>query len=177
MHDIMEVPLMQLSYTFLTACVQESGDIASLFFVSYMVIGSSLLFNLVVAILLDEFSSRGQADGFKVTPADLKHFSDMWIKFDPEATQSIKLAQVPLLLSALGEPLGVPEGTSLTGARVAAMKLYIPITNGKANFVEVVSACMRSVLRVTTLDEEVMTDAMHHLYKSFPDMLTEKEEE
>ena len=136
-----------------------------------MIVGSSLLFNMVVAILLDEFSSRGKADGFKVTPADLDHFVQIWTQFDPQATLAITLPQIPRLLMALGAPLGAPEGTSLDGARLAAAKLCIPITNGKANFVETFTACVRTVLHVETLDAQILAEVLSGLHKQFPNMV------
>jgi len=156
MHDVME----------------ESGDSASLFFVLYMIVGSSLLFNLVIAILLDEFSSRGQSDGFIVTPDDLDNFTKVWSKYDPEATLSIPLNSVPLFVLDVGEPLGAPAGSSLAAARMTAVKLAIPITNGKANFVETFCACAREALQVETLDAEVLAEVMSSLHKQFPQMIS-----
>ena len=136
-----------------------------------MIVGSSLLFNLVIAILLDEFSSRGKSDGFKITPDDLDNFAKLWSKFDPEATLSIPLNRVPTFLLDLGEPLGSAAGTSLAGARLTAIKLAIPITNGKVNFVETFCACAREALHVETLDAEVLAEVMSSLHKQFPQIM------
>jgi hypothetical protein len=45
-----------------------SGVGASFFFITYMVIASYLLLNLVIAILLDEFSAKSEFDKFEITP-------------------------------------------------------------------------------------------------------------
>jgi len=154
MHDVME----------------HSGGASSLFFVFFMVIAAQLMLNLVIAILLDEFSDRGKTDSYEVTPADLDHFTRVWSDFDPEATLKLQVKKVPEFLIALGEPLGVPADTSESGARLAAIKLAIPITRGRCHFIEVFTAGVKKALGVNTIDTEVLAEVLLALHKRFPEL-------
>ena len=53
-----------------------SGSGACFFFLAYMIIGSYLLLNLVIAILLDEFSSKSEFDKFEIKPAGRNNLTD-----------------------------------------------------------------------------------------------------
>jgi len=154
MHDVMDV----------------SGGEASLFFVLFMVIAAQLMLNLVIAILLDEFSDRGKTDSFDVTPSDLDHFTTVWSDFDPEASLKLPIRKVPAFLMALGEPLGMPANTTVSAARLAYMKMSIPISGGKCHFIEVFTACVKKVLNVTTIDTEVLAEVLSALHKRFPEL-------
>ena len=132
--------------------MQFSGVGASFFFVSYQIIASSLLLNLVIAIMLDEFSSKSKFDKFEITPADLEKFTQVWAKYDPYATLAMKVGDFPAMLTALGKPLGVARADE---AKLVSIQMGIPMGKGGLHFTEVFAACARRALNVDTLDKVV----------------------
>merc|ERR1712166_740358 len=86
------------------------------------------------------------------------------------ATLKLQVKKVPEFLIALGEPLGVPADTSESGARLAAIKLAIPITRGRCHFIEVFTAGVKKALGVNTIDTEVLAEVLLALHKRFPEL-------
>lgn len=132
-------------------CAAVHGGGASFFFVSYMVIGSSLMFNLVIAILLDEFSSMGASDSYEVTPEAIGKFAEKWQELDPSGSQEIPCKKLVLLLQRVDPPLGVgPTGTAAE-AHVMLLKVNAPLNSGQAHFVETFVALVRYAYKVTAV--------------------------
>lgn len=86
---------------------------ATPFFVSFMVVGSFILLNLIVAVILDNFSALNHQRYDLVSAADVELFHEAWAKLDPGGSGKASAAALPLLVSSLPPPLGLkPEGTS-----------------------------------------------------------------
>jgi len=147
MHDVMDA----------------NGGIASLFFVSYMIIASYLLLSLVIAIMLEEFTATARADKFKISPDDLEQFTNVWAVYDPAADLTIPMGKLASFLIDVGQPLGVNEVEGRTKANLIAIQLGCPIVDGRYHFTEVFSACARRALRVETLDSQILADVMTSL--------------
>jgi hypothetical protein len=147
--------------------MNESGVGAAFFFVSYQIVATSLLLNLVVAIMLDEFSSKSKFDKFEITPADLEMFTATWAKFDPYATLAIKVGDFPAMLTALGKPLGVVRAED---AKLVSLQMGIPMGKGGLHFTEVFSACARRALKVDTLDRVILAEIMSTLHHNHPEL-------
>jgi hypothetical protein len=67
-----------------------------------------LLFNLLVAIVLQQFHMESAQDetNFKTIGGDqMARFQDEWVRFDPFATEYIKAIELPLILRRLPDSL------------------------------------------------------------------------
>jgi hypothetical protein len=115
---------------------------AWIYFCLYMVIVSYLLFNLLIAIVLEEFSNQMRHEQLYVNPANIMQFVEEWQRFDPNCTHFIAATEVPVLLRALEPPLGVGSGSLHVMAFQEA--LYIPSQDGKVHFVEVFTALLKN---------------------------------
>ena len=90
----------------------------ALFFVLFQLLGALLLMNLMVGVVVDEFSSASIQEGMRVPKMVVLEFQEAWVKLDEEGTHFIRAAHLPKLLSKmLRPPLGVStkEGSSKEG--------------------------------------------------------------
>ena len=71
-----------------------------------------------------------------VSTSDLETFSEAWAKFDPDATNFIRIRDVTSLLLAVPQPLGL-KGRTETRARQLAMQMHLKTHNGFVAFREV----------------------------------------
>jgi len=86
---------------------------AWVYYCVYMIVASYLLFQLIVAVVLEQFSSAAQEDDAVVTPDDIEAYAVTWRDMDPDNTQYISLAQLPIFFKALDPPLGLgPDATN-----------------------------------------------------------------
>ena len=131
-------------------CTAVYGGKASFFFVSYMVIGSSLMFNLVIAILLDEFSSMGASDSYEVTPDAITKFGEHWQALDPSGSYVIPAKKLVALLRSVEPPLGVGPNGNAAEAHLMLLKVNAPLNAGHAHFVETFVALVRFAYKVGT---------------------------
>ena len=136
-------------------CMQQSGGMSSFFFVGFMIVATSLLTNLVIAILLEEFSSKVAAESSAITPEALDRFTKAWESFDLDASMKIKMKLLPEFLQQVGEPLGVSSDSTHNQAAMVAVEMQVPMVAGYLHFTEVFSACARRALHVDTLDAQV----------------------
>lgn len=103
MHDVMNVHP--------TSCI---------FFFTYILLVAYLLFNLLVAIVLEQFHMEAEvSDPDEKTSSivslggdQMAKFQDEWVRFDPYATQFIKAVELPLILRRLPEELCVLDDQS-----------------------------------------------------------------
>ena len=67
---------------------EGSGSwVAIPYFISFQVIGSFVFLNLVVAVILENYSV-GHDNPNLVSPQDLEQFKEVWGRFDPTPTTS-----------------------------------------------------------------------------------------
>jgi len=155
-------------------CTAQYGGGASFFFVSYMVIGSSLMFNLVIAILLDEFSSMGASDSYEVTPEAISKFVEHWQVLDPEGCHEIPCKKLVVLLKMGEPPLGVGPDGSTSEAHLMLLKVNAPLNNGHAHFVETFVALVRYAYKVDHLDTVLYDKVVSQLVAMFPNLTDSK---
>lgn len=86
---------------------------APLYFITFIIFGSFVTLNLLIAVVLDNFSSNTEEEGVSVTEEDIMDFAEGWKKLDPHATGFIPLTRLVNLLKLVGTPLGV-RGTRLS---------------------------------------------------------------
>jgi hypothetical protein len=103
---------------------------ATPFFVSFMVVGSFILLNLIVAVILDNFSALNHQRHDVVCAADVDLFHEAWAKMDTHGTGKASAAALPLLVSSLPPPLGLkqadtPDAPSIARVHRRAERLCI----------------------------------------------------
>merc|ERR1712070_1068097 len=75
------------------------------FFVLYQTFVSALLFELITAIVLDEFGDQDDSDEVTVPPSFVSNFTDTWVHYDPDANKLIPLHNMVKLLCELDPPV------------------------------------------------------------------------
>ena len=116
------------------------------FFISYTVIGSFVFLNLVVAVILDNFTALGNTNPDLVSAADIADFKDTWTHYDPEADGKIWATDLPSLILELPAPLGIANTTDAHGGNPRKQALRFCLTlkltqsDGKVAFKAVLDA-------------------------------------
>ena len=116
------------------------------FFVSFQFLGSFVFLNLIVAVILENFTSLGNVNPDLVSPEDIATFKDAWATFDPDANSWIAVEQLPVLLLTIPPPMGLksdsPESKIKAKSRALShcAKLGVPEHEGEVKFDEVVLA-------------------------------------
>ena len=80
---------------------------APIYFISFVIFGSFVTLNLLIAVVLDNFSNSKKEEGVNVTSDNIEEFAAAWKKLDPYATGFIPLTRLVTLLKNIGSPLGV----------------------------------------------------------------------
>ena len=136
-----------------SGCTLEAADCGSsaavAFFVSFQFLGSFVLLNLVVAVILENFTSLGRVNPDLVSSTDIANFREAWADFDPDANQLIPADQLPELLVRIPPPLGPKEeGVSDEEARKRAVRhcLRLDLTeyDGEVQFQDVLDALVNN---------------------------------
>ena len=146
-------------------CSVAEGDCGSplfaiCFFVSFQILGTFVFLNLVVAVILENFSSLGSLNPEIVSPADVESFKEVWAAFDPDADNFIPSEDLPLLVLALPPPMGLKGVGNERAAIKLCLKLSLTQYDGKAAFQEVLNALTRkSFFAKANADDLVKLDA------------------
>ena len=90
------------------------SPLAMPYFISFTVIGSFVFLNLVVAVILENFTALGNVNRDLVSANDIADFKEAWGFFDPDADGMIPVVDLPKLLCDLPPPLGL-KGTKEQG--------------------------------------------------------------
>ena len=81
-------------------CSYEAGNCglrtAPIYFVSFMVLGTLVLVNLFIAVVLDNFLEISESKDKQYMLENIARFSAAWVRYDPRATGQI-LAVRPFL--------------------------------------------------------------------------------
>lgn len=137
-----------------------------IYFVSFFVLTSFILLNLLVAIILDNFNDTVAMDegreGFTLTDRDMEMFQQIWSKYDPGATRFIPVANMVNVLLELNYPLGLKNTPgvkhSLTlrkRARGLLIEMEIPEHEGRVHFHEALTALARHACGAIELPDTV----------------------
>jgi len=139
-------------------CGDPNG--APVYFLSFFILSALLMVNLLVAIILDNYSEQENEDDEadkEVTEETMEKFKHVWAEKDPRATGFIPLTDLPWLIMHLPKPLGlnepdehgnpseVDEWEMRKPARSRLCKLAIPEYDGQVSFQETLSALVDTV--------------------------------
>lgn len=84
-----------------------AGDFAIPYMVAFVLFGSFIFLNLVIAVVLENFSLMLKMDSGPITPLDIRAFEAVWSKFDPRAKGYIMQADLKELFFSVPPPLGL----------------------------------------------------------------------
>ena len=101
----------------------------------------------MVAVILENFTSLGNAIPTLVSPNDIENFREAWAEFDPDADNYMPAGQLPHLLMELPPPLGLRDKNKpdyLGGGRYAPPA---DISGGLSEIVPMVAAVEPKAVR------------------------------
>jgi hypothetical protein len=129
------------------------------FFVLYQLIGSLLMMNLTVGVVVDQFSSTCIQESMTVTQTHVLEFQEMWQRLDPDGTYFISCHYLGKLISSMLPPLGVldvekrAQGTSQYCDVLQRLEdAWLPVRgHGQVQFQETLFALARTATRPTSV--------------------------
>jgi hypothetical protein len=99
--------------------------VAIAFMVTYVIIVRMVMINMYIAVILENYDQAHEQEEIGVTEDDFEHFYTIWEKYDPHATQFIKLDHLTDFIDELGPPLGVQKPNDM-----AITSFNLPIIEG-----------------------------------------------
>jgi len=87
---------------------------AVLYHVLFFTVSAYMLLNLIVAIVLDNFSEAGESDDIIVTDENFHNFRQEWVKLDPDADERIPISDLQTLILRVEHPLGLKNSPLFT---------------------------------------------------------------
>ena len=105
--------------------------------ISLQILSTFVFLNLVVAVILENFSSLSNLDPTLVSSSDIDAFKDVWADLDPDADNYIPSADLVGLILSLPPPMGLNGAGDVDDAQRLILKLSIKQTGGKVAFQEV----------------------------------------
>ena len=104
-------------------CSNELGNCglsaAIPYFIAFQLLGGFVFLNLVVAVILENFSSLGNLNPELVSAADLENFKEAWSAYDPDGDSKIPINCLPDVIMSVPPPMGL-QGV---GKRKDALRL------------------------------------------------------
>lgn len=100
--------------------------VAIAFLVTYVILTRVIILNLFIAVLLENYELANSLEENGITQDDFDMFHSIWERYDPYATQFIKLDQLSSFIAELDSPFVVPKPND------KAIALFnIPISKGE----------------------------------------------
>ena len=127
------------------------------YFMSFTVIGTFVMLNLVVAVILENFTSLGSVNPNLVSPDDIQDFKALWATFDPDANGLVPAKFLPALVKQLKPPIGImgtPDGATNAKALRFCLSLGLTQSNGEVNFKIVLDALINKNYKAQKVDIE-----------------------
>ena len=137
------------------ADTDHGGPYATAYFFSYQLLCSNVILNLVVAVILENFTSIGGANEDLVAPQDIERFTKAWSSLDPSASQMIPVQRLPDLLGSLPQPMGLKGAPRIWLCRVSII-LGLSSDDGNVHFKDVLDNLVQFNYRQQTHEEEAL---------------------
>ena len=93
--------------------------------VSYVFIVRLIMINMYIAVILENYDQAHQQEEIGITQDDFEGFYGVWEKYDPHATQFVKLDQLSDLIAEIEPPLGIGKPNE-----IAITSFDLPIIKG-----------------------------------------------
>ena len=108
------------------------------------ILGSFVFLNLVVAVILENFSSLGNLNPDLVSAADIEIFKEVWADFDPDADQKVPASVLPDLVLRIPPPMGVAGQDKRKALRFCLTLDLKQEPNGDLGFQDVMDALVNN---------------------------------
>jgi len=155
--------------------MENVSPYAWIYYFTYMIVGSNLLFQLIVAVVLEQFGSAKEEEESVVSPDTIEMFATTWREMDPQQTHLIAFGQVPIFLKLLGDPLGLPSDATTKQIMEFLKETELKSHNGQAHYVETFFTLVMYVFKKKyknrwkgTLDQNILMDLTQQLTAGFP---------
>jgi len=126
---------------------------AVIFFISFFILESLVMLNLIVAVVLEAFADEEAAQEMKLPGAAMEQFIEAWKDLDHEASNFIDTKNLKTLLEGIDCPHGFADWKEKYGREPTAhevtdrlVSLAIPDRSGRINFYDVLEALGRVAL-------------------------------
>lgn len=130
-----------------------SETLACIFLILYLFLSFMIIINMYIAVILENFTQAHEQEEIGITEDDFDMFYVVWEKYDPLATQYIKLDQLSDFLDELEDPLGVVKPNGM-----AVVAFNLPIVEGdRIHCLDVLMALVRRVLHTSEEDTPNMS--------------------
>merc|ERR1719313_1782197 len=107
---------------------------AALYIVTFNIVSSLVMVNMVVAVILDSFtwlySMENNRSKSSVTTADLQRFKQCWMRYDVYSTGAINIKHLKEFLELVGPPLGKKK---VTGIWLKALRAEVSAIPGSSS--------------------------------------------
>ena len=131
-----------------------STPAAVAFFLLYLFATFMIIINMYIAVILENFNQAHEQEEIGITEDDFDAFYVIWERYDPHATQYIKLSCLPDFLSELDAPLGIQKPNGM-----AIVAFNLPIVEGdRIHCLDVLMALVKRVLHTVEEDQSKMTE-------------------
>jgi hypothetical protein len=143
-----------------------------IFFVTFTVFATFMLLNLLIGVILQNFSNTLASGGIRcISSEQIDDFARVWQMFDPTATNVIPKARLPHLIHTMrvhswihNRGLDVPVSLRETISLIRQME--IPIHDGQANYQETLQAIARAIHHgFNALKKQEMLEVEHNSVK------------
>ena len=114
------------------------------FFISYTILGAFVLLNLIVAVILENFTALGDIRPDLVSASDIADFGEAWAEYDVDVSGSITESELADLLLLVPPPLGFAGIMSLPDSKETVRRMeLIPEYDGRVGFETVVDGLVQ----------------------------------
>ncbi|KAG4062064.1 Sodium channel protein type 4 subunit alpha B [Phytophthora cactorum] len=139
-------------------CIPLNGcgnPIAYVFFCSFTLLGTYVMLNVTVAVILESFSVSNEDEEPLFDPELLSEFQSKWAKVDPKAKGFIPVAKLYAVIAILDPPLVKPEAVSDKNSFLHFMSnLHLPMYEGETvHFTDTLLAMTREMVKEGVDDE------------------------
>jgi hypothetical protein len=135
MHDMMITPDTRDERN-QPVCSTDAGNCGSpyaalAFFLSFQVLSSFIILNMMIALILEEYSKAINREKHKINPEDAERFVEAWAKYDPYATGRVHVRHLRSLIRDRPPPLGLdPTSKAFNHIRDSDISAYISDLDG-----------------------------------------------
>jgi len=157
-------------------CSEEAGNCGAeglpvIYCIAFFTISSFVLLNLLVAIVIEAFTTITELNNGIVRPEHTARFKEIWAEYDPDGDSMVPTSQLLDLMMKVKFPLGVASGKKVSKAvlRKDIERMFLekrpdntfvlPVCHhppyGEANFHEFLSALVNRAMGDMQGDEEV----------------------
>lgn len=124
--------------------------LATLFIISFNIVVSLIMMNVLVSIFLENFDMLNEQSKFKITIEHIEEYEAQWTRLEPTGSGVLSIKQLPRLLRRLPPPLGL--GIHANGAQMIRCinSLRVPDTETRSVSVNWLVSGTRALRAIAT---------------------------